>query len=91
MSTNMLPADELFVVRKKIKDLQDREAELKNGIRSGEMPAQGAFCIAFIKERASKRFDRKAAEAELGDLSRFEKASTATLVMVEELPNPDAA
>lgn len=89
--SNMLPADELFAVRAKIKDLKAREDELSAGLKSGEYETHGAFTFAVVTKRKTKRFDRKAAEAELGDLSRFDVEGESTVLRVEELQNPDAA
>lgn len=88
---NMRPADELLFVRNRIKELQTREGELKDGIRSGELESFGDYAIAAVTKRKTKRFDRKAAERELGDLSRFDVEGEAIVIRVEELTNPDAA
>lgn len=89
--TNLKPADELLSVRQKIKELQDREAELKAGFKSGELDASGDFAMVLISKRPAKRFDRKAAEKELGDLSRFETVTESTVIRCEALETPDAA
>lgn len=91
MTTNLKPADELLSVRQKIKELQGREAELKAGFKSGELDASGDFAMVLVTKRTAKRFDRKAAETELGDLSRFEAETESTVIRCEELQNPDAA
>lgn len=91
MKTNLRPADELFSIRAQIKDLKAREDELRDGILSGDLDTHGDFTIATISKRKSKRFDRKAPEAELGDLSRFDSQTEVTMIRVEELSNPDAA
>lgn len=88
---NMKPADELLFVRERIKELQARETELKDGFKSGELETDGDYAIVVVSSRKSKRFDRKAAEEELGDLSRFDVAGASTVIKVEELSNPDAA
>lgn len=89
--SNMKPADELLMVRQKIKEMQEREKALKEGIASGEFETSGDFAVASITKRKTKRFDRKAAEAEIGSLSRFDVESESTVIRVEELENPDAA
>jgi hypothetical protein len=89
--SNKKPADELLFIRERIKQLQAREAELKDGIRSGALDNFGDYAIAAISKRKTKRFDRKAAEAELGDLSRFDVEGETIVIRVEELTNPDAA
>lgn len=89
--TNLKPADELLSVRQKIKELQDREKELRNGIVSGDLDTHGDFAAVLITNRKAKRFNRKAAEEELGSLSRFDVETVTTVVRVEELQNPDAA
>jgi hypothetical protein len=91
MTTNLKPADELLSVRQKIKELQDREKDLRNGIVSGDFDTHGDFAAVLITKRKAKRFDRKAAEAELGSLSRFDVETESTVVRIEELQNPDAA
>jgi len=83
--TNMKPADELFSIRAKIKALQEREAEIKDGMTKGTMSLCGDFAAASIVKRASSRFDRKAAEAELGSLSRFDVKGETVALMVAEL------
>lgn len=88
---NMKPADELLFVRERIKELQAREAELKDGFKFGELDTAGDYAIVILTKRKSKRFDRKAAEAELGSLSRFDVEGETAVLRVEELTNPDAA
>jgi hypothetical protein len=85
MTTNMKPADELFSIRQKIKDLQSREAEIKAGMKSGDLDLGGDFAACRFVKRKSKRFDRKAAEEELGSLSRFEVQTETVALMVDEL------
>ena len=85
MTTNLKPADELLSVRQKIKALQAREAELKDGMANGELPMDGDFAIATFTTRNSSRFDRKAAESELGDLSRFDVKAETKVLTVSEL------
>lgn len=85
MTTNMKPADELLTIRKRVKELQDREKEIKAAMQSGEMETHGDFAIARFVKRKSKRFDRKAAEAELGSLERFEVEGETTALLVDEL------
>ena len=89
MTTNMKPADELLSVRQKIKALEEREAELKAGIKSGEMDLSGDFAIATITNSKRKTFSRKAAEAELGSLARFEVETEVSNVRVAELDRPE--
>jgi hypothetical protein len=89
--TNLKPADELWSVRQKIKELKAREDELRDGILGGALDTHGDFAIATITKRNQKRFDRKAAETELGSLSRFDSQTEITMIRVEELSNPDAA
>lgn len=91
MSTNLKPADELFSIRSRIKELQAREKELSDGIKAGELEQYGEFTIAFVKDQKTRRFNRKAAEAELGDLSRFDTVGASKVLRLEALPNPDAA
>lgn len=88
---NMKPADELLSVRQKIKEFQDREKQLRDGIVSGEFETHGDFAVVLITKRKAKRFDRTAAEKELGSLSRFDVETESIVVRVEELQNPDAA
>lgn len=83
--SNLKPADELMTIRERIKNLQAREKELKAGMQSGELSLEGDFAIARLTQRKSSRFDKKAAEAELGDLSRFNKQFETTALLVEEL------
>ena len=89
--TNLKPADELWSIRQKVKELKAREDELRDGILAGELDTHGDFAIAMITKRNQKRFDRKAAETELGSLSRFDSQAEITMIRVEELSNPDAA
>jgi hypothetical protein len=85
MTTNLKPADELLTIRRKIKELQERESELKDGMLSGEIDMGGDFAVARLVKRASTRFDRKAAEKELGSLSRFEVKGETIALLVDEL------
>ena len=85
MNTNMKPADELLTVRNRIKELQAREKEISTGIKSGELDEAGDFAIARLVKRKTNRFDKKAAEAELGDLSRFNVQGETVALMVDEL------
>lgn len=88
---NMRPADELFTIRQRIKELQVREDQLSKAIKAGELETHGDFAIAIVSKRKTTRFDKKAAEAELGDLSRFNVEGESIVLRVEELANPDAA
>jgi hypothetical protein len=81
----MKPADELLTIRQSIKEMQAREKEIKEGMAAGEMPKEGDFAIARFVKRNSKRFDRKAAEKELGSLARFEINGETTALMIDEL------
>lgn len=89
MTTNMKPADELLTIRRKIKDLQSREKEIADAIKSGTMSADGDFAIARLSARSTTRFDRKAAEAELGSLDRFEVKGETVALLVDELLVPE--
>jgi hypothetical protein len=89
--SNMKPADELLSIRQRIKELQDREAELKDGFKSGQLDRGGDFAVVAVTRRYTKRFDRKAAEDELGSLSRFDVPTEQVVVRCEELVNPNAA
>lgn len=85
MTTNMKPADELLTIRKRIKELQAREKEIADGIKSGVLDGAGDFAIARLSPRSTTRFDKKAAEAALGDLSRFEVTGETVALLIEEL------
>ena len=91
MTTNMKPADELLMIRQKVKELQDRESEIKAGMIDGSLSVAGDFAIASIVRRKSKRFDRKAAEAELGSLARFEVENETVALLINELVRPEEA
>lgn len=85
MITNLKPADELLSIRQRIKALQAREDEIKAAMISGEMEMNGDFAVAHFVIRRTSRFDRKAAEAEMGSLARFDVKSETTALMVSEL------
>jgi len=53
MNSNMKPADELLTVRKRIKELQAREKEIADGIKSGELDDAGDFAIARVVKRST--------------------------------------
>lgn len=89
MTTNMKPADELLSVRQKIKQLQEREAEIKAGMQDGSLSMEGDFAIARMVKRNTTRFDRKAAEAEVGSLARFEVKGETVALVVDELAQPE--
>ena len=82
---NLKPADELLTLRAKIKDLQAREEEIKTAMMVMGSDMSGDFAIAFFTKRGSSRFDRKAAEVELGSLARFDVKGETTALMVKEL------
>jgi hypothetical protein len=67
MNTNTHPADELYDVRAQIKALEDREAELRAKLLSGECGLDGGAYIAWIVEQEQARFDGTAARQALGD------------------------
>lgn len=83
--TNMKPADELLSIRQKIKALKAREDELKEAMQADPAMLAGDFAIAFFVKKSTSRFDRKAAEAEVGSLARFDVKSEAVALMVNEL------
>ena len=83
--TNLKLADELLSIRQKIKALQAREAELKEAMSSPGADLSGNFAIAFFTKKTTSRFDRKAAEAELGSLARFDVKGETVALMVNEL------
>lgn len=83
--TNMKLADELLSVRQKIKDLQTREGQIKDALSKEGADLSGQFAVAFFVKRGSTRFDRKAAEAELGSLARFDVKGETVALMVNEL------
>ena len=85
MPTNMKPADELMTIRKRIKELQAREKEIADGIKSGDLDEVGDFAIANLSTRKTTRFDKKAAEEELGDLSRFNVTGETVALTLDEL------
>lgn len=89
MTTNMKPADELYQVRQQIKALTEREAALKAAILDGRAEAHGNFAMAWIVNRTTTRFDRKAAEAELGSLDRFDVKGEGRAVLVRPLTGED--
>lgn len=84
IKTNLKPADELLSIRQRIKELQSREAEIKDGMKSGALDMSGDFAIAYFVKKNTTRFDKKAAEKELGDLSRFNVSGEAAALMVAE-------
>jgi hypothetical protein len=83
--SNLKLADELLTVRQKIKDLQAREGEIKDALQKDGADLSGNFAVAYFVKRASSRFDRKAAEAELGSLARFDVKGETVALMVNEL------
>ena len=84
-SPNFKPADELAAIRERIKQLKAREAEIKAGMLDGSIEMSGDYSLARIVTRKSRRFDRKAAEAELGDLSRFMVETETQTLLIEEM------
>ena len=85
MISNMHPVDELKSVRDRIKELQAREAELRDRVINGKASdAIGVMAIAFVTKQVRKTFDRKAAEAELGSLARFDRPTEMIVVRVQE-------
>lgn len=82
--SNLKPADELKSIRDRIKELEAREKILRDGIIAGDFDAVGTMAIAFVTKQKRRTFDRKAAEAELGDLSRFDRPTEMVTVRVQE-------
>jgi hypothetical protein len=66
MTSNLHPADELHDVRAKIKALEEREAELRVKLTSGECSLVGDAYTAWIAEHAQTRLDAAAAQEALG-------------------------
>jgi hypothetical protein len=54
-------------------------------MQSGELNMAGDFAVARFVKRATSRFDRKAAEKELGSLARFDEKGETVALMVDEL------
>lgn len=78
--TNRKPADELAWLRERIKELQANEDYIKRMIREGKMSPHGDEFRAEVQTKTQSRFDKKAAEEELGDLSRFKYDVDVTMV-----------
>ena len=89
MSSNLRPVDEIQKIREQVKALKAREAELKAMIVSGEASMEGQFVRAQLIARMSKRFNRQAAEAELGSLDRFLVETEATILKLEIIEDDD--
>lgn len=85
MTTNLKPADELLSIRQRIRELQAREAELKDGMASGALSLSGDYAIARFVKRGTSRFDRKAAEAKFGSLAEFDVKGETVALIVDEL------
>lgn len=85
MTANMKPADELLQVRERIKEMKAREKKLADAIKAGDESMEGDFALCTYSVRSTKRFDRKAAEAELGDLSRFDVVGQSEVLKVEAI------
>lgn len=81
--TNRKPADELAWLREQIRDLKGREDYIRRMILAGKMDAEGDDFDALPSITVQNRFDRKAAEAELGDLSRFNTKVEVTQLRVK--------
>ena len=84
--TNLHTIDE---IREQVKALKAREAELKAMIVSGEASKEVQFVRAQLITRKSKRFNRQAAEAELGSLDRFLVETEATILKLEIIEDDD--
>ena len=89
MSSNLRPVDEIQKIREQVKALKTREAELKAMILSGETSQEGQFVRAQLITRKSKRFNRQAAEVELGSLDRFLVETEATILKLEIIEDDD--
>jgi hypothetical protein len=68
MISNLHPADELHDVRAQIKVLEEREAELRAVLLSGECGLAGDAYTAWIAEQEQARLDGTAARKALGDV-----------------------
>jgi len=76
-------------IREQVKALKARKAELKAMIVSGEASKEVQFVRAQHITRKSKRFNRQAAEAELGSLDRFLVETEATILKLEIIEDDD--
>ena len=85
MISNLKPADELLHIREQIKTLQVRESDLKDGFKKGNLDKHGDYAIVLVQKRKSKKFNRKAAEAVVGDLTRFDEVSESIVVRCDAL------
>lgn len=83
--TNRKPADELSWIREQIKDLKGREDYIRRMMLEGKMDHIGDDFEAFVQTQNRKTFDRKAAEEEFGDLSRFDKVSEFSLLKLKRI------
>lgn len=86
MEKNMKPADELAFVREQIRDLKGREAYLKAGITSGDLPMVGDEVRAVIVSRTQGRLDRDKIRAALGqDLGAYSKQIEYQSILLENV------
>lgn len=63
---NRHPVDELGDVRRRIRELQEREAELRRTILAGECDLTGDECEAEIVDKVHERLDEAALKLEFG-------------------------
>jgi hypothetical protein len=75
--TNIHPADELAALREEIRQMQERESELRNLLLADGADREGNQYMAFIQTSNRETVDKNALVAELGReaAARFLKTS----------------
>lgn len=79
---NLGPADELQVVRAKIKRLHEREQQLRDILLEDEEARSGQNVIAEVKTTKRSNFSKKAAEEAGLDLSPFTKTTESQTIVI---------
>lgn len=94
-ASNRHPVDQLALIRETIKNLQERETELKVEVSEmmGTADSLGGDEYLCWRTRSARKgsLDQKALEQEFGDLSRFRKPDTEVLTFRVEKRAEEAA
>lgn len=83
---NRHPADELAEVRQKMRELKEREDELRNELLALPLVERiGVRYVALAVERASRNINIEKLKNELGNIDRFYKTTNFTMLKLEKL------
>lgn len=84
MGTNIHPADELSLVREELRRLKAREAELRAGFLTGDLPRVGSIAQVGLKVQRRRVLQRNALPPSIQNDARYWKLAESHVVVVED-------